>query len=68
MMKIKEITINGKQIEWKSEQRIISVPYCPICKKELKYFGKEYHPYYCDCGDWYLDYDADDEIYHIKKN
>ena len=52
-------------IIWKPEKRIVQIPYCPVCKKELKELDKDYRPYYCDCGDWF--WNEDEEVYGIYK-
>ena len=49
-----EIRTNKQEdIIWKDEKRLIPIPYCPVCKKGLGDGGKDYRPYFCDCGDWY---------------
>jgi len=61
MGKIK--TIKQKDMVYKSEKRLVSIPYCSICKKELIETGKDYKPYFCDCGDWY--WNENGECYEI---
>ena len=58
-------TNKQEDIVWKDETRLIPVPYCPVCKQELRESGKDYRPYYCECGDWY--WVDDSESYEIHK-
>jgi len=54
-----------KDIIWKEEKRVVNIPYCPVCKKELREMHIDYKPYWCDCGDWY--WSEDDSGYKIYK-
>lgn len=58
------LKITQKDIIWKDE--ITKVPHCPECGGEMREY-KDYAPYICDCGKWYVD-DYDDSDIELVKN
>lgn len=56
--------ITQKDIIWKD--KTTKMPYCPECGGEMREY-KDYAPYICDCGTWFVNDDDEIELVRADK-